>query len=916
MKRHSKQELDQILEAVAGRVRAEQPDDNALSAAAERVWARVATAAANESAEATGTASVPQIEAADHIRGCEDFQSLIPSYLRGQLTPARALLFEDHTLECIPCRKALKLARTGALQPAKRAARPSLGRTSNWQQTPVWRWSIAAALTLCVGLTAFVFSDRFYNTNAVAATLDSASGPVYQVSDADNRQLAAGEQLRKGERLRTAKDSGAVVKLADGSLVELRERSEIFLSENSDGVTVNLERGNLIVQAAKQRDRRLFVRTPDSLVSVTGTIFSVNSGTKGSRVSVVEGEVRVRDAKKESVLHPGDQAVTGQSIETVPVKQEIAWSRDAERYAKLLTELTALSKDLNARVPRPGVRYSTRFLEMVPDNTVLYAALPNLAQTLSESHRIMRERISQNPALSEWWKESRHGGGPKQGPEMDRVIEQVREFGEYLGEEIVVSASLNERGEPDNFLVLGDLKNAADFPAYLEKLKARIAAEAKNGPAMQIVADPSQAADGTAKDNLFVWVRGDFFAAAPQLEALRRLQATLDAPGTNGFAGTPFHGRISEIYREGAGLVVAADLEKIMARVMQDETQKKNGQQSVEAYRQLGLTNLRHFVVEQKDAAQGKTLSRAALTFSESRRGIASWLAEPGPMGALNYVSPDAHVAAAFVVKEPSLLVDDLLGVLETAAPEARRNLRELETKYGFDVRRDLAAPLGGEFAFAIDGPLVPTPAWKMIVEVYDQNRLQQTFEHVVEELNRQAQKAGFKGLAWQRAEVGGRAFYTLKSLDFGLEVNYAYTNGYLVAAPSRALVERAIEYQQNGYTLARAPQFTSQLPADGNANFSAVVYHNIAPLTERLSGYLPEKERAAVKAVGAAAGGPTLAYVYAQGDRITVTANTEGGPFGLSPASLLGGPNAFDMQRILMGAMKGKDEGGRMKDE
>jgi len=52
----------------------------------------------------------------------------------------------------------------------------------------------------------------------------------------------------------------------------------------------------------------------------------------------------------------------------------------------------------------------------------------------------------------------------------------------------------------------------------------------------------------------------------------------------------------------------------------------------------------------------------------------------------------------------------------------------------------------------------------------------------------------------------------------------------------------------------------------------------------------------------------PTLAYAYAQGDRITIATNTEGGPFGLSPANLIGLPHSFEMQNILMNAMGDKD--------
>jgi len=56
-----------------------------------------------------------------------------------------------------------------------------------------------------------------------------------------------------------------------------------------------------------------------------------------------------------------------------------------------------------------------------------------------------------------------------------------------------------------------------------------------------------------------------------------------------------------------------------------------------------------------------------------------------------------------------------------------------------------------------------------------------------------------------------------------------------------------------------------------------------------------------------AAASEPTLAYAYAYGDHIEVAANTEGGPFGLSPATLLGMPNAFELHHILEQGMHRK---------
>jgi hypothetical protein len=278
-------------------------------------------------------------------------------------------------------------------------------------------------------------------------------------------------------------------------------------------------------------------------------------------------------------------------------------------------------------------------------------------------------------------------------------------------------------------------------------------------------------------------------------------------------------------------------------------------------------------------------------------------------MGALDFVSPNANVATAFVVKEPALLADDLLKFLETVQPDIRRQMQEIERTQGFDLRNDFAAPLGGEFAFAIDGPILPTPSWKIILEVYDQAKLQGTFERAVEKLNQFAALHGKGRLGIESATAGDRTYYSIRS-DVGLEVHYTYANGYLVAAPSRALLEQSLNHRDAGNTLVRSSRFRSALPQDGNANFSAIFYHDLAPLmgpiAERMKN-MSEQDRQKIDSIDVNAP-PTLAYAYAQGDRITIAANTEGGAFGLSPASLIGLPNSFQMQHILMNALGDKD--------
>jgi len=250
-----------------------------------------------------------------------------------------------------------------------------------------------------------------------------------------------------------------------------------------------------------------------------------------------------------------------------------------------------------------------------------------------------------------------------------------------------------------------------------------------------------------------------------------------------------------------------------------------------------------------------------------------------------------------------------LLVVLNNVCPDLNKHLDDLQKNHGLNLRNDIAAPLGGEYAFAIDGPILPTPSWKLIFQVNDPVHLQQTFEQVVNEVNKEAAKEGKKGLEWERSDSGGHTYYTLRSKDFGVvEVNYVFANGYLIAGPTRALVDQALRFHDSGSTLIHSPKFMAGLPADGNVNFSALVYHNLAPIVQPLAnriGSTNTSEQGKAIAAMAANMEPTLAYAYAYGDRIEFAANTEGGPFGLSPATLLGMPSAFELHHILEQGMK-----------
>jgi hypothetical protein len=66
----------------------------------------------------------------------------------------------------------------------------------------------------------------------------------------------------------------------------------------------------------------------------------------------------------------------------------------------------------------------------------------------------------------------------------------------------------------------------------------------------------------------------DLLAASPKLQQLQSLQQSKPMAERVVY-GSPFHDRIAQVYSEGAGIVVAANLEKLSNR------QRQSGQQGL-----------------------------------------------------------------------------------------------------------------------------------------------------------------------------------------------------------------------------------------------------------------------------------------------------------------------------------------------
>jgi hypothetical protein len=766
------------LEQAVAEIRDETVDTAVVEAAAGRVWIRLSQASAAE----RGTSAV--------IRDCADFQALIPEFRAGRLPEARTALVRDHLHQCVACRRVYE-GKVVAM-PA-----PQVVKRTNYR----FRFAAAAAGLMFVGIAVWLTYDRFGERTG-HAVVQSLDGTLYAVTADGIHAILAGQNLPSGVELRTAKDSDAVLQLADGSLVEMRERSSLSTTADAVDLTVRLGRGSVMVKAKHRTKGHLYVDTGDCRVAVTGTQFEVTTGVKGSRVAVVEGEVHVTQDNQEKILHAGDQTATSTNVEPEPVSKEIAWSRDRLALVKQLHETLTM-------VHPPALRYSSKLLDRLPAGTMFFVSIPNLAQYLSDAETVLGKKMSADPQLSALW-----------NARMGAAVDILRTASDYLGDEIDI---VDVDGMKSPVMVTEQKREG--FDDFLHK---------KSVP-------------------LTVVNRGGLLWFGPDAAAVEAAAGQVDS----GFAQKPLYAHIQQSYSQGVGLLVWVDL----------------------ANTKTPFQGARYFSAESKQIG-GRVVGSAALAFDGPRTGIAAQLADPSPMGSLDYISPDALAVMGFVWKDPGAIVDAALSMTQGSMAAAQQFLAEEQKEKGFNVRDELAASLGGEFSIAMDGSLIPVPSWKLVSEIYDPARFEATLQRIVDAHNQDVAKTGKKPLLLTQETVDGRVYYSIALEGAGplMEAHYTFDQGYLVAAPTRALVSHALQIKLAGTSIKHSGKFLALTPPDRHVNFSAVIYQNLgsslAPLVALAGAMMPQLNGPGSPQLPSLDNlKPTLFAVYGEPDRITMTA-------------------------------------------
>lgn len=173
---------------------------------------------------------------------------------------------------------------------------------------------------------------------APAASLEAAAGSVtVERGGAAPRAAKAGDPLADGDAVATGAKSTALVRLADGSRLKLRESSRLVLylpKERAPWTEVLLTAGSAFAKVTKRAAGAEFrVRTPSAVAAVRGTRFFTAYGREraGNRdlwVCVDEGAVEVgTNASKKTVLVPAGSGVLIKSGLDTTKPQAYDWTK-------------------------------------------------------------------------------------------------------------------------------------------------------------------------------------------------------------------------------------------------------------------------------------------------------------------------------------------------------------------------------------------------------------------------------------------------------------------------------------------------------------------------------------------------------------------------------------------------------------
>lgn len=150
--------------------------------------------------------------------------------------------------------------------------------------------------TLIVSL----FSIVLANTLGVVQKVEG----IVKVKPKDSikkKKVKIGYEIQQGDIISTFRNSNAVLKLKDESVVVLGEKSTIsFLAQNN----VKQSEGKVYYKiTSRDADNKLKIKTNFAIIGIKGTTFVIGSDTNSSYVALKEGLIGIESMKEQFILY-------------------------------------------------------------------------------------------------------------------------------------------------------------------------------------------------------------------------------------------------------------------------------------------------------------------------------------------------------------------------------------------------------------------------------------------------------------------------------------------------------------------------------------------------------------------------------------------------------------------------------------
>jgi type IV pilus assembly protein PilA len=552
--------------------------------------------------------------------------------------------------------------------------------------------------------------------------------------------------------------------------------------------------------------------------------------------------------------------VPGCHAQTTPrATPEVPWSKDLNRYPGLLAEFGKLIEKLQQNIQFPAARSESHLLALLPESTMSYVAFSNYGDVTQQALKVFRQELQESAVLHDWWQ---RGDFAAAGPKLEDSLEKFSQLNQYLGQEIVVSGSMDGR-EP-SLLAVAEVRKPG-LKKFLQETTAQFGGGAKQGVRVLDLQELAVAKEAGSSQGFIVLVRPDFVVAAVDLATLRSFNARLDRHG-RGFVSTPFGQRVVKEYEGGLTVLAAADVQKIMDEV-------PAGARQNETFQRSGFADAKYLVWEHKNVA-GRDVSQTELSFSAPRRGSASWLAKSGPLDSLNFVSPKAIVAGTVLLNNPAQIFEDVKELERTSSTNPFASLEAFEKILKLSLKDDLLSTLGGELTVELDSLDPPKPGWRAILGVRDASHLQQTLNTLL--------AAGH--IEAQQFEDSGVTYHTVRipSSPAPMEIAYAFVDGYLLVGSSRELVADSVRLHKHGDSLGKSKTLLASLPSGHALEASALIYQDpIAMTALRLRQIAPEM----AESLAQISRGATPAVVCVYGEESAIRETSSSGAYDLGAA-------------------------------